>query len=56
MAVATLFTFLDGLALARLVPSCQLVPDDQLLDVFKLLISGALPAPAAPATSEGETP
>ena len=45
IAVATLFTFLDGLALARLVPGCELIPPGQALDVFKLLISSALPAP-----------
>jgi AcrR family transcriptional regulator len=44
IAVATLFTFLDGLALARLVPGCQLVPLDDLLEVFKLLIAGTLPS------------
>ena len=44
IAVAILFTFLDGLALARLVPGCELLPPEQALDVFKLLISSALPA------------
>ena len=44
IAIATLFTFLDGLALARLVPGCELIPPEQTLDVFKLLISTALPA------------
>jgi len=45
IAVATLFTFLDGLAMAHLVPGCELIPPEQALDVFKLLISSALPAP-----------
>ena len=44
IAIAMLFTFLDGLALARLVPGCELITPEQALDVFKLLISSALPA------------
>lgn len=45
IAIAMLFTFLDGLAMARLVPGCELIAPEQALDVFKLLISSALPAP-----------
>ena len=44
IAVAILFTFLDGLAMAQLVPGCPLISPEQALDVFKLLISTALPA------------
>jgi AcrR family transcriptional regulator len=42
-AVAMTFTFLDGLALAHIVPGCAPVPARDLLDVFKLLIASALP-------------
>jgi AcrR family transcriptional regulator len=45
VAIAILFTFLDGLALARLVPGCELIPSDEALAVFKLLIAGSMPAP-----------
>jgi AcrR family transcriptional regulator len=45
IAVATLFTFLDGLALSRLVPGFQLMAPADLLAIFKLLIAPALPAP-----------
>ncbi|MBV9484788.1 MAG: TetR/AcrR family transcriptional regulator [Frankiaceae bacterium] len=45
VAVATLYTFLDGLALSRLMPGSPLVDPDQLLEVFKMLIAAALPTP-----------
>jgi|SRR5437016_2701812 len=45
IAVATLFTFLTGLALSRAVPGCQLIAPEDLLDVFKLLIASTLPTP-----------
>jgi len=45
IAVATLFTFLQGLALSELVAGCQPVPADSLIEVFKLLIASALPDP-----------
>jgi AcrR family transcriptional regulator len=45
IAVATLFTFLDGLALSRMVPGSQLMPPGELLAVFKLLIAASLPVP-----------
>ena len=44
IAIAMLFTFLDGLAMARLVPGCELIAPEQALDVFKLLIAGTLPS------------
>src|SRR3954465_1751622 len=43
-AVATLFTFLNGLALSNLVPGCMPVAADDLLAVFKSLIATAMPA------------
>ena len=43
-AVATLFTFLNGLALSNLVPGCMPVAADDLLDIFKSLIATAMPA------------
>ena len=42
-AVATLFTFLNGLALSNLVPGCMPVAADDLLAVFKALIANAMP-------------
>ena len=44
VAVGTLYTFLDGLALSRLIPGCPLTDPDDLLNVFKMLIAAALPA------------
>lgn len=44
LAVGLVYTFLDGLALSRLAP-CPVVPSEQLLDVFKSLVSTALPSP-----------
>ena len=42
-AVATLFTFLNGLALSNLVPGCMPIAADDLLAVFKSLIATAMP-------------
>jgi AcrR family transcriptional regulator len=43
-AVATLFTFLNGLALSNLVPGCMPVSADDLLGIFKSMIANAMPA------------
>jgi AcrR family transcriptional regulator len=43
-AVATLFTFLNGLALSNLIPGCMPMSADELLAVFKSLIAVAMPA------------
>jgi len=42
-AVATLFTFLNGLALSNLIPGCMPMSADELLGVFKSLIAVAMP-------------
>ena len=42
-AVATLFTFLNGLALSNLIPGCMPMPADDLLGIFKALIAIAMP-------------
>lgn len=46
IAIAMLFTFLDGLALSRLLPGGAAVPGEELLDVFKMLIASAMPTPS----------
>jgi AcrR family transcriptional regulator len=43
VAVATLFTFLNGLALSNLFPECMPVAANDLLGIFKSLIVNALP-------------
>jgi AcrR family transcriptional regulator len=43
-AVATVFTFLTGMATSGLVPGANALPDAELLTVFKTLVSPALPA------------
>jgi AcrR family transcriptional regulator len=42
-AVAIVFTYLTGMATSRLVPGCGSVTDEELLVVFKTLITPALP-------------
>ena len=42
-AVATLFTFLNGLALSNLVPGAMPMSADDLLGIFKALIANAMP-------------
>jgi len=42
-AVATLFTFLNGLALSNLIPDCMPMSADDLLGIFKALIANAMP-------------
>ena len=43
IAISMLFTFLDGLALSRILPGGAAVPGEELLNVFKLLVNSALP-------------
>jgi AcrR family transcriptional regulator len=45
-AIAMLYTFLDGLALSRLMPGGVAVPAEDLLNVFKMLIAAAMPDPS----------
>jgi len=54
-AVATLFTFLNGLALSNLVPGCMPVAADDLLGVFKSLIANAMPDDPTTLGQEGTT-
>lgn len=42
-AVATVFTFLTGMATSALVPGAHVLPDEELLAVFKMLVNPALP-------------
>jgi AcrR family transcriptional regulator len=53
-AVTLLFTFLDGLALSNMAPACAQVRAEDLLNVFKLLVSSALPG-TEPRDPEGNT-
>ena len=46
LAVGILFTFLDGLALSRLIPTQQPTDSDELLAVFTSIITAALPTPS----------
>jgi AcrR family transcriptional regulator len=43
IAIGILYAFLDGLTLSRLIPGHQPMDSQELLDVFKLLVSSALP-------------
>lgn len=45
LAVGLTYSFLDGLALSRLIPDHAPTAPDELLAVFKMLIAAALPAP-----------
>jgi len=42
-AVAIVFTFLTGMATSGLVPGADVLPDQELLAVFKMLVNPALP-------------
>lgn len=42
-AVATVFTFLTGLATSSMLPGLQIVPNDEMLSLFKALVAPALP-------------
>jgi AcrR family transcriptional regulator len=55
-AIAMLFTFLDGLALSRLVPGCEQVPLDDLLGVFTMLLAPVMPQPSPTAAPERTSP
>ena len=53
-AVSTVFTYLTGTATARLVPGCGGASDEELLEVFKMLVAPAMPVnPAMPVAPEG---
>ena len=45
-AVATVFTFLTGMATSGLVPGADVLADEELLAIFKMLVKPALPAAA----------
>jgi len=55
IAVSTLFTFLNGLALSNLVPGCMPLGADELLGVFKSLIASAMPDNPTTDGQEGTT-
>jgi AcrR family transcriptional regulator len=50
LSVGILFTFLDGLALSRLIPMQQPTDPDELLSVFTALVTAALPTPSEEAS------
>lgn len=52
IAVGILFTFLDGLALSRLIPAQQPTDADELLAVFTEIVTAALPQPNEATPSE----